>query len=157
VTAPIELLAPASHVTRGYGSWPQASPLLATGVYLYAGLFTVTGTPFLLGGGQVFFWMNAQRALYGELIYRDFLEVTPPGTDLIYLGPFELFGPRMATTPVAAQKLTWLAQHTSPGQYVFQAVWPSIYLPLAVRNPVFLDNLDTGYKIRPDYLQLTIR
>ncbi|HEY4975154.1 MAG TPA: hypothetical protein VII41_16180, partial [Steroidobacteraceae bacterium] len=64
---------------------------------------------------------------------------------------------RVATTPLAAQKLAWLARHTTPGQFVFQAAWPAIYLPLALRNPVFLDNLDTGHDIRPDYLQLSMR
>jgi hypothetical protein len=95
VTAPIEPSTPAARIPHGYGSLPLAGLLLATGVYLYAGLFTITGTPFLLGGDQVFFWTNAQRALYGELIYRDFHEVTPPGTDLVYLAAYELFGARI--------------------------------------------------------------
>lgn len=69
--------------------------LLGVVVYLLVNLFTPRGTPLLLGGDQVFFWMNAQRMLHGELIYRDFLEVTPPGTDLLYLWAFNWFGPRI--------------------------------------------------------------
>ncbi len=39
--------------------------------------------------------MDAQRLLRGERIYLDFFQFTPPGTDLIYLGAFHLFGPRL--------------------------------------------------------------
>jgi hypothetical protein len=72
-----------------------AALLLGCSAYLYANLFADPRTPFLLGGDQAFFWMRAQRLLYGEQIYRDFLEFTPPGTDLTYLGFFRLFGPRI--------------------------------------------------------------
>jgi hypothetical protein len=73
----------------------DAGLLLGCFAFLYANLFANPDTPFLLGGDQVFFWMNAQRLLYGEQIYRDFFEFTPPGTDLLYLGVFKLFGPRI--------------------------------------------------------------
>ena len=69
--------------------------LLGSVIYLYLNLFTLTATPFLLGGDQVFYWMYAQRLLHGERIYRDFFQITPPGTDLLYLGGFELFGTRI--------------------------------------------------------------
>lgn len=69
-----------------------AGVLIGSGAYLYANLFALPKTPFLLGGDQALFWMNAQRLLHGELIYRDFLEFTPPGTDLVYLGAFRLLG-----------------------------------------------------------------
>jgi hypothetical protein len=71
--------------------------LLCCFVFLYANLFANFHTPFLLGGDQAFFWMNAQRLLHGEQAYRDFFEFTPPGTDLLYLGVFKLFGPRIWT------------------------------------------------------------
>lgn len=77
------------------GSYYGAGVLIGSCLYLCANLFTLRGTPFLLGGDQALFWMNAQRLLHGELIYRDFLEFTPPGTDLIYLGAFELLGSRI--------------------------------------------------------------
>ncbi len=71
--------------------------ILLCGVFLYANLFAGPGTPFLLGGDQVFFWMDGQRLLYGEHVYRDFFQFTAPGADLLYLGAFELFGPRIWT------------------------------------------------------------
>jgi Dolichyl-phosphate-mannose-protein mannosyltransferase len=73
----------------------DAGALLACAIYLYFNLFDLKGTPFLLGGDEQTFWMNAQRLLHGELIYRDFFEFTPPGTDLVYLGAFELLGSRI--------------------------------------------------------------
>jgi hypothetical protein len=112
-----EVPAPRSRLLRSHGGLPQAGLLLAITAYLYAGLFTITATPFLLGGDQIFFWMNAQRALYGQLIYRDFLEVTPPGTDLLYLGAFELFGPRIWVPNLVVLLLglilCWLCFHIS--------------------------------------------
>jgi len=73
----------------------DAGVLLGSCIYLYINLFAGLRTPFLLGGDQVLFWVNAQRLLHGELIYRDFLEFTPPGTDLLYLGAFGLLGSRI--------------------------------------------------------------
>jgi dolichyl-phosphate-mannose-protein mannosyltransferase len=80
-------------------SWRSAAPdlavLLGSGLFLCLNLFSFSGTPFLLGGDEQVFWLNAQRLLHGELIYRDFFEFTPPGTDLVYAGAFGLFGSRV--------------------------------------------------------------
>ncbi|HEX3472845.1 MAG TPA: hypothetical protein VHT28_16815 [Silvibacterium sp.] len=72
-------------------------PILLFGVplYLYANLFAFPNIPFLLDGDQVFFWVYAQRMLYGEHAYRDFFQFTPPGTDFIYLAWFRLFDPHL--------------------------------------------------------------
>jgi hypothetical protein len=69
--------------------------LLGSALYLSCYLFSARGVPFLLGGDEQVFWMNALRMLQGQLIYRDFFEFTPPGTDLVYLGAFALLGPRV--------------------------------------------------------------
>ena len=69
--------------------------LLGSAVYLSANLFANPTTPLLLSGDQVFFWMDAQRMLHGEEIYRDFFQFTPPGVDLVYWSAFKLFGPRI--------------------------------------------------------------
>jgi hypothetical protein len=87
--------------------------LLGAVVYLAANLFASLDTPFLLGGDQVFRWMYAQRELYGEQVYRDFMQFTPPGTDLVYLGLFRLFGPRIWVPNLIVMLLglllTWLS------------------------------------------------
>jgi hypothetical protein len=42
--------------------------------------------------------MNAQRLLHGQRVYLDFFQSTPPGTDLVYLGVFKVFGARIWVT-----------------------------------------------------------
>jgi hypothetical protein len=73
----------------------DACVLLGGVLYLTFNLWSFTTTPFLLGGDEQIFWTNAQRLLQGEVIYRDFYEFTPPGTDLIYLIAFKLLGSRI--------------------------------------------------------------
>ena len=58
--------------------------LVATGLYLYLSLFASWKVPYLLGGDQTFFWMDGQRILSGEVIFRDFFRFVPPGTSLLY-------------------------------------------------------------------------
>src|SRR5271154_5554856 len=82
-------------------SWVWAVLLLGVPVYLYVNLFASPDIPFLFGGDQVFFWTDAQRMLHGERIYLDFFQFTPPGTDLLYLALFKLFGPHMWVTNAA--------------------------------------------------------
>jgi len=69
----------------------------------------------------------------------------------------QLPGGRAATTPQAYEKLDWVMQHTSPGQFFFQAAWPGMYLPLQLRNPVFLDAVGTGDGTPPQYVQQAIQ
>ena len=72
--------------------------LLPAVLYLYASLFYSLRAPFLLGGDQTYFWTDAQRMLFGELPYRDFFQFTPPGSDVVYVALFKLFGPRIWVT-----------------------------------------------------------
>lgn len=69
--------------------------LAAVAAYLYRTLFIARAIPVLLGGDQLFFWMNGQRMLHGELPYRDFFQFTPPGTDVFYFLVFKIFGPKI--------------------------------------------------------------
>ena len=79
--------------------------LLGAAAYLYLNLFALPHTPVLLGGDQVFFWLDAERMLYGQRIYQDFLQFTPPGTDYFYLALFNLFGFRIWVTNAAVLAL----------------------------------------------------
>ena len=74
--------------------------LAAAVAYLYLNLFSLPRTPYLLSGDQVYFWMDAQRMLDGGQIYQDFFQFTPPGTDLIYLALFKVFGLNVWVTNV---------------------------------------------------------
>jgi hypothetical protein len=87
-------VAAAKNIARA-DNWSGIALAAGCAVYLYANLFADLRTPFLLGGDQAFAWMRAQQLLFGEQIYLDYLEFTPPGADLTYLGFFRLFGPRV--------------------------------------------------------------
>jgi hypothetical protein len=63
----------------------------------------------------------------------------------------------VATTPMIGGKLAWLTRHTTPGQFLFEARWVDLYLPLALRNPVFTDMLEGGHKSRSEFVDLSIR
>jgi hypothetical protein len=62
----------------------------------------------------------------------------------------------VAANPQASDKLQWLASHTTPGEPFFQAPWPGLYLPLGLRNPLFLDDLSTYTQKRPQDIMRTI-
>ena len=102
------------HDGRG-GLLAQAGLVAGAALYLYTNLFTLRGVPFLLGGDQVFFWLYAQRLLLGERVYRDFLQRTPPGADLIYAAAFRLLGSRIWVPNVVVLAvgvaLCWLCFH----------------------------------------------
>src|SRR5262249_18033371 len=108
------------HDARPSGSVGAALPLyvlLGAGLYLSCNLVSVRGAPFLLGGDEQVFWMNALRMQQGELIYRDFFEFTAPGTDLVYLGAFNLFGARVWVPNIVqlllGGSLTYLCFHSA--------------------------------------------
>jgi hypothetical protein len=61
-----------------------------------------------------------------------------------------------ATSPSRDNELRWIADHTHPGDLFFQAGWPGVYLPLQLRNPVFLDAVGTGIGTRPEFVQRSI-
>jgi hypothetical protein len=91
---------------------PLAWFLLGAAVVLYLRLFIPPFTPIMLGGDQSVFLTNAGRMLYGQVIYRDFFQFTPPGTTLIYFAFFKVFGQRAWIPNVVilllGVGLTWL-------------------------------------------------
>jgi hypothetical protein len=59
-----------------------------------------------------------------------------------------------AAVPVAAEKLAWVAGHTTPGEFFLQSAYQSLYLPCLLRNPAF-DSLDRYSS--PELVELDIR
>jgi hypothetical protein len=51
----------------------------------------------------------------------------------------DLPGGRVATDASRAEKLLWLTHHDPPGGVLFAVNRPSVYLPLQLRSPLFLD------------------
>src|SRR5580698_4390230 len=60
--------------------WDECWVIFCSLAYLSFNLFQFSTVPVLLGGDQVFFWMDAQRMMHGDRIYRDFFQFTGPGT-----------------------------------------------------------------------------
>jgi len=98
--------------------WLHYSILILATAFLYVDLFVLPATP--TAGtdlDEAFYLHNATRMLDGQMIYRDFFQFTPPGTELVYFSLFKLFGVR-AWIPNAAQLLlgvgiTWLTTFIS--------------------------------------------
>lgn len=67
----------------------------------------------------------------------------------------DLPGGRIATDALTGGKLAWLAEHVTPGQFLFEARWVDVYFPLALRNPVFIDMLEGGHKSNPEFIDMS--
>ena len=74
--------------------WLIPLTLLASAVFLYLQVFLFPATPRLAIGDQSIYLHNAARMYEGQLIYRDYDYFTLPGTDVLYLVLFKLFGVR---------------------------------------------------------------
>ena len=91
---PVSVVFETGPVNRETGAWLTISVLCAGFVFLYLNLFYLPSTPIYLLVDQVTQLFDARRMLAGEVIYRDFFQVTPPGTQVVYLILFKLFGVR---------------------------------------------------------------
>ena len=69
--------------------------LSASFLFLYFQLFVPFFTPIWTGGDALIWLDDARRMLNGQALYRDFVQITLPGTDLLYFIAFKIFGPRM--------------------------------------------------------------
>jgi hypothetical protein len=76
-------------------SWMLPAALLASGSFLYLATFILPGVPRVALGDQSIYLHSAARMFDGQLIYRDYDCFTLPGTDVLYLFLFKLFGVRM--------------------------------------------------------------
>ena len=75
---------------------PVIGFLLVCFASLYLQLFLLPQTPLALPGDGTIFINNALRMLDGEVIYRDFFQLTTPGTELLFFICFRLFGAGVA-------------------------------------------------------------
>jgi hypothetical protein len=68
----------------------------------------------------------------------------------------ELPGGTMAVAQADAEEFQWLQAHTKPRDEFLQATWPSVYLPLGLHRPVFVETL-LPERTSPEFTELTIR
>ncbi|MGB0065886.1 MAG: hypothetical protein WBP85_15690 [Terracidiphilus sp.] len=69
----------------------------------------------------------------------------------------KLPGGMLATTPESYEKLHWIAQRTHPGEDFFQAGWPGVYLPLQLRNPLYVSSVARFDIPHDEDIPLTVR
>jgi hypothetical protein len=53
------------------------------------------------------------------------------------------------------EKLEWGLTHTHVGDFFFEAPWPGLYIPLGLRNPVFLDTAST--MLNPPWVEQAVQ
>jgi len=66
-------------------------------------------------------------------------------------------GGTIAVSPLNQEKLQWFMQHSTGNGTLFQAAGPSIYLPLQMRNAIFLEGIGPSRQTRPEHVELGIR
>jgi hypothetical protein len=94
--------------TKTVVNWPLCFFLLGVLGCLYLNSFILPGTPIYQGDDTPIFLLDARRMLAGQVMYRDFFELTLPGISSFYLALFKLFGTR-AWIPAAAFVLQGLS------------------------------------------------
>jgi hypothetical protein len=74
--------------------WNRADIVFALfgAFFLYLLLFILPGTPVFYEEDHLIFANDAWRMMQGEVLYRDIFQITFPGTQVLYLGFFLLFG-----------------------------------------------------------------
>lgn len=89
-------VAPAQTVSGRGKDWISIRAYVITGaaalVFLYLRIFCLPATPFAFSGDEILFFSRALRIVHGQVLYRDFFELVPPGTDLLYALGFKVFG-----------------------------------------------------------------
>lgn len=106
-------------------------------IFLYLNLFYLPNTPIHLFVDQVTQLLDARRMLNGQAIYRDFFQVTPPGTQVVYLFLFKFFGVRTwipnAMLVVLGISIAWLiiliSRKVIPGKTAFLAAVLFLIVP----------------------------
>jgi hypothetical protein len=122
-------------------TWLVLLILLASGIFLYLQVFVLPATPRVASGDQSIYLHSAARLYEGQLIYRDYDQFTLPGTDVLYLALFKLFGirawiPQMMLVLVGVIS-TWLSMVIT--SKVMNG--PAVFLPALL----FLTLPYTGY------------
>jgi hypothetical protein len=115
-------------------------------VFLYLHLFRLPLTPIWTGGDATIFLHDARRMLDGEVLYRDFVQITLPGTDFLYFAAFKIFGARMwvanAMLVLLGLALVWLSYFISKAIDLGKA---ALLPPLLFLTLVYRDRLDATH------------
>ncbi|MGO9450682.1 MAG: hypothetical protein ACLQDV_06485 [Candidatus Binataceae bacterium] len=118
-----------------------AALTIAAAAWLYCAQFVLPATPFIRLTWAYDEWVNlegAMRMLAGQRIYIDFFQYTLPGTEIVYLAMFKLWGVRAwipnAMLLVVGTIYFWIAITVSRR---ILSGWASV-LPAVLFLPIFL-------------------
>jgi hypothetical protein len=121
-------------------SWPSFVFLLFCFVFTYLHLFTLPATPIFYEEDHLYILHDAWRMYKGEMIYRDFFQLTFPGTQLLYLLFFYVFGLRFWIVDViillqicVSVALCLALSKTIIGNNLYAYLPPALYLFFGVR------------------------
>jgi hypothetical protein len=128
-------------------NWIRLYCVATPGIILLVWLLTSAVTDTLRGYATTVIWTGliwiAAHQTWSRHVQETVIEDLPAG--------------RIATAALTGEKLAWLARHTTPGQLLFEARWVDVYLPLALRNPVFTDMLEGGHNSRAEFIDFSMR
>src|SRR5271154_1286766 len=133
--------------TNHHGAQRAATWLIpGSFLFLYLQLFIPFFTPIWTGGDAMIWLENARRMLDGECLYRDFIQITFPGTDLLYFTAFKIFGPRMWVANVMllviGVALAWLSYRMAVAIGLGKA---ALLPPLMFLTLVYRDRFDATH------------
>jgi hypothetical protein len=136
-----------THLPSKNGQFIRTPWLLAAAfVFLYFNLFIPPWTPIWTGVDQTIWLHDASRMLGGEVLYRDFFQLTFPATDALYYAAFQLFGARTwipnAMLLFLGLGLVWLSYSISKKVIPGKA---AIFPPLFFLTFVFREKLDATH------------
>src|ERR1700722_16324773 len=80
-----------SHQLR-WGEMAAVALAAFTFLVCYFRAFIFPAVPIVLWGDQIGFFSDGTRMVAGQLPYRDFFQIVPPGTDLVYALLIQRFG-----------------------------------------------------------------
>ena len=125
---------------------PLTWTLLGSFIFLYFHLFIPPFTPIWTGGDAMMWLDDARRMLDGEVLYRDFVQITLPATDLLYFTAFKIFGPRMwipnVMLLVVGVTLAWLSYRIAISIHLGKA---ALLPPLLFLTLIYRDRLDATH------------
>ena len=125
---------------------PECWLVFVSFIFLYLHLFIPPFTPIWTGGDATIWLHDARRMLDGQVLYRDFVQITLPATDLLYFVAFKIFGPRMwianAMLLVVGVTLAWLSYRIAVALHLRKC---ALLPPLLFLTLVYRDRLDASH------------
>ena len=107
--------------------------LASCAVFLYLHLFVPPATPIFYEEDHLMFIADAWRMYMGEALYRDFFQLTFPGTQVVYLVLLSIFGTSywIVNAVILAQGMAHVLIWVAISKRFFENAWIT-YLPASI-------------------------